>query len=181
MRLIIVLLACAGAWLMVPPASAEVAAASPGGFLIQAEGAIAASPDQAWRSLIRIDGWWNGAHTYSGDARRLHLDARAGGCWCERWGDGQSVEHAHVVMVTEREGVHTLRVMGSLGPLQEMAATGILTFTITPHIGGAKIAMTYRVSGDPSLAFDQLGPLVDAVIMEQFDRLIRYSGAGSQN
>ena len=181
MRSVFVLLVFASAWLIAPPVRAEVATASQGAFLIQAEREVDASPAQAWRSLISIDRWWNAAHTYSGDARRLHLDARAGGCWCERWGDGQSVEHARVVMVTEREGVRTLRAVGGLGPLQEMGATGVLTFTIAAHPGGAKIAMTYRASGDPALAFDRLAPLVDGVIMEQFDRLIRYSSVGSPN
>lgn len=179
MRFVLFSLALAGVCLSASPSRAEVAAAAPGSFTIQAEAETPVSPEQAWRALTRIDRWWNPAHTYSGDARRLHLDPRAGGCWCERWGDGQSVEHARVVLVMEHEGVRTLRVAGGLGPLQEMGAAGILTFTIAPHGAGAKIALTYRVSGDSSLGLDQLAPLVDGVIMEQFGRLIRYTGSGS--
>lgn len=160
------------------PAQADVASATAGGFVIQAEADVAASPDQTWRALGQLPRWWNPSHTYSGDARRLQLDVRAGGCWCERW-DGQSVEHGRVVLVMEHEGVRTLRMRADLGPLQELAVNGALTFTVAPHAEGAKITMTYRVSGDPSLNLEQMAPLVDSVLMEQFGRLGRYSASGS--
>jgi uncharacterized protein YndB with AHSA1/START domain len=158
-----------------PIADAEIAAASPSAFLIQGEAEVAAPPAQVWRDLQRIDRWWNSAHTYSGDASNLRLDARAGGCWCERWGNHQSVEHARVVLVMERDGERTLRVIGGLGPLQEMGVTGVMTLTVAPHPNGAKITMTYRASGDPGLNLEALAPIVDNVLMEQFGRLSRYS------
>jgi uncharacterized protein YndB with AHSA1/START domain len=160
-------------------AAAEVAASSPSAFLIEAEADVASAPADTWRALTRIDRWWNPAHTYSGDARRLNLDPRAGGCWCERWGDGQSVEHARVVLVMEHEGVRTLRAVGGLGPLQDLGVTGVLTFTVARVPTGSRVTMTYRVSGDPGLGLDQLAPLVDGVLMEQFGRLSRYSASGS--
>ncbi len=166
-------------WLGAAPAFADVQSASPGGFVLQAEAEVSASPDQAWRRLLHVERWWNGDHTYSGNARRLSLEPRAGGCWCERWGDGQSVEHMRVVLVMENEGVRTLRVVGGLGPLQELAVNGVLTFTVAPLASGAKITMTYRVSGDPTLGLDRLAPLVDSVLSEQFGRLSRYSATGS--
>jgi hypothetical protein len=89
------------------------------------------------------------------------------------------VEHGRVLLVMEREGERTLRVSGGLGPLQELGAVGILTFTVAPHASGAKITMTYRVSGDAALGLDQMAPLVDMVLMEQFGRLNRYSASGS--
>lgn len=160
------------------PARAEVASATPSAFLIQAEAEVAASPDEVWRDLARIERWWSDAHTYSGDASHLRLNARAGGCWCERW-DGQSVEHARVVLVMEHEGVRTLRTVGGLGPLQEMGVTGVLTFSVAPHANGAKLTMTYRVTGDASLNLDRVAAPVDSVLMEQFGRLSRYTASGS--
>jgi uncharacterized protein YndB with AHSA1/START domain len=160
------------------PARADVASTSPSGFLISAEAEVAASPDKVWRDLKHIERWWSSAHTYSGDASHLRLDARAGGCWCERW-DGQSVEHARVVLVMEHEGVRTLRVVGGLGPLQDMGVSGVLTFTVAPHADGAKLTMTYRVAGDAGLRLDQIAAPVDGVLMEQFGRLTRYSASGS--
>lgn len=177
MRLFLVLAAVAAVF-CAPQARAEVALATPGAFLSQGEAEVAASPDQAWRALTHPERWWNSTHTYSGDARRIGLDARAGGCWCERW-NGQSVEHGRVVMVMEREGVRTLRVLGGFGPLQGMGVNGVLTYTVAPHASGAKITMSYRVTGDTGLNLDQLAPLVDGVMMEQFGRLSRYSVSGT--
>jgi uncharacterized protein YndB with AHSA1/START domain len=176
MRFIFAALALA---LFASAAQAEVASATPSAFVIQAEAEIAAAPDKVWRDLARIERWWGDAHTYSGDASGLRLDARAGGCWCERWGNGQSVEHARVVLVMEREGVRTLRAVGGLGPLQEMGATGVLTFTVAPHANGARLTMTYRVTGDAGLNLDRIAAPVDGVLMEQFGRLSRYSASGS--
>lgn len=164
---------------IVAPARADVTTASPSAFVIQAEAEVGASPAETWRRLLRVERWWNSDHTYSGDARRLSLDPRAGGCWCERWGDGQSVEHMRVVLVMEHEGVRTLRVVGGLGPLQEMAVNGVLTFTVAPHASGAKITMVYRVLGDAASGLDQLAPVVDGVLSEQFARLSRYTATGS--
>lgn len=162
-----------------PAAVAEVTASSPSSFIISAEAEIDATPAEVWRALPRIERWWNAAHTYSGDSRRLSLDPRAGGCWCERWGNGQSVEHGRVIAVMEHEGVRTLRAAAALGPLQEMGVTGVLTFTVAPHPSGAKLTMTYRVSGDPGLGLDQIAPAVDGVLLEQIGRLSRYSAGGS--
>lgn len=128
---------------------------------------------------MRPDRWWNAAHTYSGDARNLHLDARAGGCWCERWGQGQSVEHARVVMVSEHAGARTLRLVGGLGPLQELGPSAVMTFRVAPDADGARIEVTYRVAGDPGLGLDHLAPPVDQVLMEQLGRLARYLDTGS--
>jgi uncharacterized protein YndB with AHSA1/START domain len=172
--------ACLAGLLWATPASAEVAAAGPSGFQIQAQAEVAATPERIWRALLRPGQWWGSDHTYSGDARRrMSLEPRAGGCWCERWEDGQTVEHGRVVLMMERDGVRTLRIQGALGPLQEMGVSGVLTFTIAPHPAGAKIDMTYRVAGDAGLGLDQLAPLVDMVLMEQFGRLGRYGASGS--
>jgi hypothetical protein len=109
----------------------------------------------------------------------MQVDLRAGGCWCERWGNGQSVQHGRVLLIMEHDGVRTLRFDAPLGPLQELAVSGVLTFTVAPHANGAKITMTYRVSGDAALNLDQTAPLVDMVLLEQFGRLSRYSATGS--
>lgn len=178
MRIILALFGLLLAVSAAPIARAEVANAAASGFTIQAESVVAAPPEQAWRALLRIQRWWSSEHTYSGDAARLRLEPRAGGCWCERW-DGQSVEHARVVLVMERESVRTLRAIGGLGPLQELGAAGVLTFTVSPDRRGAKLTMTYRVSGDPGADFSQMAAPVDGVLIEQFARLTRYIEAGS--
>ena len=164
-----------------PVASAEIASSSPSSFVVRAEAELDATPTKVWRDLTHVDRWWSSEHTYSGDASNLRLDPRAGGCWCERWGNNQSVEHMRVALVMEREGVRTLRLVGGLGPLQEMGVTGVLTFAISLHANGAKLSMTYRVTGDPSLHLDQIAAPVDSVLMEQFERLRRLSSTGTAN
>ncbi len=159
-------------------AQAEVASATPGSFVIRTEADVAAPVDRAFTAITHVERWWASSHTYSGSARNLRLEPRAGGCWCERWSGG-SVEHMQVAMVMEREGTRTIRLVGGLGPLQSMAVNGVMTFTVTPLASGAKITMEYRVAGDASLQLDQIGPGVDQVLMEQFARLIRYTGSGS--
>lgn len=160
-------------------ANAELANTGSGGFLIRGEAIVAAPPERVWRALERPGQWWSSAHTYSGDARRMSLDLRAGACWCERWGTGQSVEHGRVVLVMEREGVRTLRIVGGLGPLQEMGVSGVLTYTVAPDPAGTRLTLTYRVTGDTGLGLEGIAPLVDTVIMEQFGRLSRFSASGA--
>jgi hypothetical protein len=70
-------------------------------------------------------------------------------------------------------------MIGGLGPLQEMGITGVLTFTVAPFANGAKLTMTYRVSGDPSLHLDAIATPVDSVLMDQIARLRRYSTSGT--
>lgn len=160
-------------------ARADVISARPDGFLIQSETVAAASPEPAWRALLRIGAWWDSAHTYSGDARNMQLEQRAGGCWCERWGRNQSVEHGRVVMLLEQDGARTLRILGGLGPLQESGASAVLTLTVSPHPDGAKIGLTYRVAGDGEFGLDQAAPAVDRVLAEQMARLARYAATGA--
>lgn len=155
-------------------ANAEVTESSAGAFLLSYETTVAASPDEAYRALTQMPHWWNGAHSYSGDARRMSFDPRAGGCFCERWA-GNSVEHARTVLNMEHEGVRTVRLVGALGPLQDMGVSGVMTFTIAPDTQGAKLTMTYRVAGDPGLALQNLASPVDGVLQEQFDRFTRYT------
>jgi hypothetical protein len=173
-----VLMAAALALLAAPPARAEVISASPSAFLVRAEAVTQASPEGAWRALGQIGDWWNSEHSFSGDAHNMRLEMRAGGCFCERWGRGQSVEHGRVVMAMEHEGVRTLRFIGGLGPLQELGAIGVMTFVVAPDPGGAKITMSFRAAGDAALGLDAFAPAVDSVLLEQFARLIRYANAG---
>ncbi len=167
------------AFLLFPAtAAADVTAASASGFHIEAETALNAQPADIWRTMAQIERWWSPAHTYSGDARHMRLEPRAGGCWCEQW-DGSSIEHGRVIAVLEREGVRTLRLYAALGPLQAMGAQGVLTFTITPAAGGARLSMSYRVSGEPGSAIGAMAAPVDGVMMEQFGRLSRLVTTGS--
>ena len=148
-------------------AGAEVKSAAADGFLIEHRFAIAAPAAKVWDSLQHPERWWPADHTWSGKRENLSLVADTGGCFCERW-DGNSVEHGRVVMVLKER---LLRLDAALGPLQEMAVTGVITFALEEKDGATTLVATHRVSGDPSQKLDALAPIVDQVNAQQFGGL----------
>ena len=159
-----------------PSVRAEVTAVAPDGFAITLTVDVAVAPEAAWRDFGRIDSWWDDGHTYSGAGRNMSLDLRAGGCFCERWAGGE-VEHGRVVLV--RPAQRTLRLDSALGPLQEMALSGALTFAIATHDGGSRVTITYNVSGSSVSNLAPIAPLVENVLSVQLERLKRFTETGS--
>ncbi len=160
------------------PAAAEVAAVSEAGFMIRIEAETPASKDDAWRALIAPGKWWSSAHTYSGDAANMYLDAQASGCFCEKLPkpadapEGQrigSVEHMHVVYADPPQGV--LRMKGGLGPLQAESVNGTLTMTVRTIPAGSQLTWEYVVGGFMRMKNEDLAPAVDKVLSEQLERL----------
>jgi hypothetical protein len=124
-------------------------------------------PRSVYAALVRLSQWWDPAHTWSGSARNLSLDARAGGCFCEKLKGGGSVQHARVVFAHPGQ---LLRLEGSFGPLQEMPVQGVLTYAFAPDGPGTRVTMTYRVAGAFSMDPAKLAPLVDEVLTSQLER-----------
>lgn len=155
-------------------ARAETSAVSPAGFVVTHRHEVRATPRQVFEALGRIGQWWSSQHTYSGDAGKLSLDLAAGGCFCERW-DGGSVQHAQVVGVGKDA---YLRLSGGLGPLQELPATGVLTFTMKAVEGRTVLTLTYRVGGAPDAGLEKWAAPVDRVLGEQAGRLAAYVDSG---
>ena len=160
------------------PVAAEVTAVSEAGFVIRLEAETPASKTDAWRALIAPGKWWSSAHTYSGDAANLYLDAQASGCFCEKLpkpagepADQRmgSVEHMHVVYADPPQGV--LRMKGGLGPLQGESVNGTLTITVRPTPQGSKITWEYVVGGYTRIKNEDLAPAVNGVLNEQLTRL----------
>ena len=155
------------------PAAAEVAASSDSGFASHNEVLVDAAPAEAWAAMTQPSQWWNGAHSYSGDAANMTLDARAGGCFCEAMpgangGPAGQTEHMRVIYVVPGS---TLRLAGGLGPLQAEAVTGVLTMTIAADGEKSKISWDYVVGGYMRMPMTELAPLVDQVVREQLLRL----------
>lgn len=158
----------AGLLALVPAiAGAEVKSAAPDAMLIELRYTIAAPAAKVWESLKHPERWWPADHTWSGKRENLSLEATAGGCFCERW-DGGSVEHGHVVMAMPGK---LLRLDAALGPLQEMAISGVITVALDEKDGATTMVVTHRVSGDPSHKLDQIAPIVDKVNGLQFGAL----------
>ena len=156
------------------PAGAETSQVSASGFLVTVRHEVKAPPPRLYAALGEIDRWWNGSHSYSGQAANMSLARQAGGCFCERWGNN-SVEHARVVIALEDR---MLRLEGALGPLQALAVNGVLTFALAPKDGGTALVVTYRVAGNEAAGLQQLAGPVDGVIAEQVRRLVAYVETG---
>jgi hypothetical protein len=154
---------------------AEVKQAAPDGFLVVEAAPVKATAGEAWAALIQPQHWWGRGQTWSGDPANLHLDPVAGGCLCERW-PGGSAEHGRVVMVLDGQ---LLRLEAELGPLQERALDGVLSFWIATDADGVtRIEIDYRVNGNAAARLRGHAPEADAVLAMQLGRLVRYIDTG---
>lgn len=160
--------ACLTLALLAAPAGAETSQVSATGFVSSLREEVRATPDAVWQAIVQLPRWWSDAHTWSGRAANMSVDLQAGGCWCERWGEGQSVQHGQVVLV---QPGRVLRLNAQLGPLQELAAHGVLTIVISTQDGKTALRLSYRVAGSADAGLDKLAPAVDQVLGAQFRRL----------
>ena len=149
------------------PASAEVVSATESTFVVETKQTVAASPQKVWETLVRPAGWWESSHTYSGDSANISIDARPGGCWCEKIKDG-AIEHMRVVYV---QPAQVFRGIGGFGPLQEMPVNAVLTVTIKPAGAGSAVTYTYRAAGFMPGGLAKVAPIVDQVLSSQWARL----------
>jgi uncharacterized protein YndB with AHSA1/START domain len=146
------------------------------GFLVTLDTRIAGSPDRVYRALVgQVAEWWNAEHTYSGDSRNLSIDARPGGCFCERLPNGGGVEHLLVTYVKPGE---MLRMSGALGPLQASATAGTMTWTLAAAGPATTVNLSYAVGGFRDDGFPAVAPAVDGVLLEQLQRLKRFVETG---
>ena len=153
-------------------AGAEVALAAPEAMHIKHQFRIASPAARVWESLIHPERWWPADHTWSGKRESLSLSATAGGCYCEQWAGG-SAEHGRIIMAIPNR---MLRLDAALGPLQEMAVSGVLTITLAEQDGVTTADVNYRVSGDAAHKLDGLAPIVDQVLGQQFGAFAEDAG-----
>lgn len=157
-------------------ATGEVVDAAAGGFTVRTMVEIAAPPGEVYRALVEeVGSWWSPQHTYSGDAGRLSIDPRPGGCFCERLDDG-GVQHMEIVNL---EAPSLLRMKGGLGPLQAEAVTGHLTWQLEAVEAGTRLTLTYKVAGYVPAGLDTWASPVDGVLAESVERLKSFVETGS--
>ena len=159
-------------------AAAEPSNISPAGFDITIRKQLRTPLAQAWPAIGRIGQWWSSSHSWSGSASNMTLDLNAGGCFCERWGDGNAVEHGRVVAVRRSEKEALVRLQASLGPFQEMPVAGVLSFIVSAAENGSTLTVTYRLRGAADAGLDKAASGVDQVIAQQADRLARLIDTG---
>lgn len=161
----------------VTTAKAEVTNTADNGFTVQHETVISADAEAVWKAMIAPSRYWNGDHSWTGNAENFYLVPQAGGCFCElirttsdgniKSSDG-SVQHMRVIFAHNNK---MLRMSGALGPLQNEAVTGTLTMQLQPQAGSTKVRFVYKVGGYMEFPIDQIAPAVDGVIGEQLTRL----------
>ena len=142
---------------------------SPNGFLVKFDVSINAPAAKVYDASIgQVGSWWNPEHTYSHDAKNLSIDARPGGCFCEKLPNGGGIEHLHVVYVAPSQVV---RFSGALGPLQASGVAGSMTWKLTGGRGNTLLELSYSVGGFIPGGFEKMAPAVEAMLREQLDRL----------
>lgn len=157
---------------LAPLARAEVVESSASSLAIKYVLTLSMPPEKAWPSVIDIAKWWGSDHTFSGNAANLHLDARAGGCWCETLPSGGSVQHMSVLTVMPNQ---RLVLAGALGPLQTAGVSGAMTF----QLKAKELTVTYNVGGYYPGGLSSVASIVDQVLGSQLTRLQRLIDTGS--
>ena len=64
-----------------------------------------------------------------------------------------------------------LRLTGAIGPLQEAAVTGTMTWNLLPAGSGTTVELSYTVGGFRAGGFRDLATVVDKVLHGQLTRL----------
>jgi hypothetical protein len=158
--------------LVASPASAEVVSAGPTGFEVQEVVNLVVPQPNAYAAFGQIGRWWNKAHTYSGDAARMSLQLRPGGCLCEPLDGGGGIEHMRVTYLKPGEQIV---LTGSLGPLLYQATAAVMDVKFERIAGGTRVTMNYRAAGFAKGDGDKMAPLVDQVLAEQMKRYRVYA------
>ncbi|MBL8657999.1 MAG: SRPBCC family protein [Altererythrobacter sp.] len=175
-------LALITAGLGVAPTRAEVAETTADRFVTRATASVKTPPLATWLALTRPADWWNGEHSWSGDAKNLTLTPQGGGCFCERIPVGDSgnssamegsARHAEVLQAFP---MRVLRMSGGFGPLQGEPVSGVLTITLKEVPGGTRILWEYNVGGPMRYKITDIAPAVDAMMSEQLKRLQAHLG-----
>lgn len=160
----------ASAVMVASPASAAVVGKTPHGFEIRHEVVVPLAPAKAWARTLAVGSWWSDDHTFSGKAANMSIDPVAGGCFCEKWGNGSSVQHLRINYIDPGK---RLVMAGALGPLMFEGVAGVMDLRLAPEGEGSKVTMTYRAGGFARGNGEDMAPLVDRVLGEQMERLAK--------
>lgn len=165
------LYALAMAGLLSGPVQAEVKDVKPNGFTLENSQVVPVDAKAAWDALVNhVGAWWPKDHTWWGDASKLSIQPRAGGCFCEIDGPRQA-QHMTVTFVDPER---TLRMTGGLGPLQGMGLDGALEWRLAQVEGGTRITLWYRAGGYTPDDLTKFVPVVDRVQGVQLGGLADY-------
>lgn len=154
------------------PLQAAVKDATAGGFTVENTVQVPVDAATAWKAAVDDVGrWWPRDHSWWGAESELTIEARAGGCFCERKGDQQALH----MLVTFVDPGRLLRMTGGLGPLQGMGLHGALELRFAAiDGGGTTITLFYRAGGYTPDDLSKFAPVVDSVQALQLGGLASY-------
>ncbi|HEY3158548.1 MAG TPA: hypothetical protein VGJ78_06270 [Vicinamibacterales bacterium] len=119
------------------PAEATVVDAAAGGFTVRQTVEVSASAAAAYRTLVdRVGEWWQSDHTFSGSAANLSIDARPGGCFCEK------LPGAMTWRFTESRGKTTIEMIykvGGYAPGGFAALAPVVDMVLGTQVGRLKL------------------------------------------
>jgi uncharacterized protein YndB with AHSA1/START domain len=128
---------------LIPNLRAETKEIKTAAFQIQQEVVIAAKPEAVYDAATGdISAWWD--HHMSEHPKKLYIEAKPGGCFCEIFDDaGNGAQHA-VVIYADRGKM--LRFTGPLG-FSGMAIDSVTTYEFLPDSAGTKLRVTVNITG----------------------------------
>lgn len=153
------------------PASAEVIARTADSFTLRFERRTEAPPAVIATLMGRPYAWWDGAHSYSGDAANLSVDEQVGGCWCEALPDGSVFRHGKVLAIEADRLVFD----APFGPMHGKTTRADLVVSWPETNGGRSIVWTLTVEG---AGLGALADAVDGVMGAAFARFNAYVDSG---
>ena len=152
-------------------AQARIVDQAPNGFTVENSEWVPADPDTAWKAFVNDVGkWWPADHSWWGDASKLSISEKAGGCFCELNG-AQQAWHMTVTFVDPGK---LMRMTGGLGPLQGMGLDGALEWRFAEEKGGTRITLWYRAGGYTPDDLSKFVPVIDKVQGLQLGGLAAY-------
>lgn len=150
-------------------AQASVTAFSAHSLQVKHEVTISAPASTVYDTLLgKVGSWWNPSHTYTGDGKNLSIEARLGGCFCEKFPAGGGIEHLRVVYLAPNKAI---RFQGALGPFQASGVAGSLTWKLNEEAGKTKLELVYSFGGFMDGSFEKIAPAADAMLGDQINRL----------
>lgn len=163
------------------PSMAEVVSISSNGFQVRHEVQLNIPPEEAYELLVNVGSWWNPSHTYTHNTKNLSIDARPGGCFCEKYHNGGGVQHMSVVHAAPGKA---LRMAGALGPMQAHGLAGSMSWDFIAQKPAdnnqalSKLVLTYSVGGYMTGSFDKMAPMVNGMLGEQITRYKNLANTG---
>ena len=145
------------------PASAEVIARTADSFTLRFERRTEGLPAVIATLMGRPELWWDGAHSYSGDAANLTVDMQVGGCWCETLPDGSDFHHGTVLAIAEDRLVFD----APFGPMHGKTTRADLVIAWPENDSGRAVVWTLTIEGSGLGAF---ADPVDGVMGAAFAR-----------